>query len=91
MSFNIGSAPNYYNIFESLFQVRSCQVSDLTLEDVANRAGVSRATVSRVINDHPNISEKAHRHVSKVIQKTVYRTHAAARTLALFQPSKLHL
>jgi LacI family transcriptional regulator len=57
-------------------------VSDLTLEDVAKRAGVSRSTVSRVINDHPNVSENVRRRVLKVIQKTSYRPHAAARTLA---------
>ena len=48
-------------------------MSDLTLEDVAKRTDVSRSTVSRLINDHPNLSENARRRVSKVIQKTVYR------------------
>jgi LacI family transcriptional regulator len=57
-------------------------VSDLTLEDVAKRAGVSRSTVSRVINDHPNVSEAVRKRVLKVIQKTGYHPHAAARTLA---------
>jgi transcriptional regulator with XRE-family HTH domain len=84
MSLILGALPIIITFFESLFQVRSCQVSDKTLEDVAKRAGVSRSTVSRVIKDHPNMSENARRHVSKVIQKTVYRPHAAARTLASF-------
>jgi len=44
-------------------------VSDLTLEDVARQAGVSRSTVSRVVNDHPNVSENVRRRVLKVIQK----------------------
>ncbi|MHB8085391.1 MAG: LacI family DNA-binding transcriptional regulator [Dehalococcoidia bacterium] len=57
-------------------------MSDLTLEDVAKRAGVSRSTVSRVINDHPNVSEVVRKRVLKVIQKTGYHPHAAARTLA---------
>jgi len=57
-------------------------MSDLTLEDVAEQAGVSRSTVSRVVNDHPNVSEDVRKRVLKVIQKTGYRPHAAARTLA---------
>jgi LacI family transcriptional regulator len=57
-------------------------VSDLTLEDVADQAGVSRSTVSRVVNEHPNVSEDVRKRVLKVIQKTGYRPHAAARTLA---------
>jgi LacI family transcriptional regulator len=57
-------------------------LSDLTLEDVAEQAGVSRSTVSRVVNDHPNVSEDVRKRVLKVIQKTGYKPHAAARTLA---------
>jgi LacI family transcriptional regulator len=57
-------------------------VPDLTLEDVAKKAGVSRSTVSRVINNHPNVSEDVRRRVLQVIQKTGFRPHAAARTLA---------
>ncbi len=57
-------------------------MSDLTLEDVVKKAGVSRSTVSRVVNNHPNVSENVRSRVSKVIQKTGYRPHAAARTLA---------
>jgi LacI family transcriptional regulator len=57
-------------------------VSGLTLEDVAKQAGVSRSTVSRVVNDHPNVSEVVRKRVLQVIQKTGYHPHAAARTLA---------
>jgi LacI family transcriptional regulator len=61
---------------------RSRPVSDLTLEDVAKQVGVSRSTVSRVVNAHPNVSEVVRKRVLKVIQKTGYHPHAAARTLA---------
>ncbi len=57
-------------------------MTDLTLEDVAEKAGVSRSTVSRVVNEHPNVSEVVRKRVLKVIQKTGYHPHAAARTLA---------
>ncbi len=61
---------------------RGCCVSDLTLEDIAKQSGVSRSTVSRVINDHPNVREDVRKRVQEVIQSTGYQPHAAARTLA---------
>jgi LacI family transcriptional regulator len=57
-------------------------VSDLTLEDVAKQAGVSRSTVSRVVNEHPNVRTEVRNRVLQVIQNTGYHPHAAARTLA---------
>lgn len=54
----------------------------LTLEEIGKIAGVSRATVSRVINNHPNISDDVRAQVQKVIDETGYRPNIAARTLA---------
>jgi LacI family transcriptional regulator len=54
----------------------------LTLEDVAKLAGVHRSTVSRVINDSPNVSPEARKKVQRVIQSTGYQPNAAARSLA---------
>lgn len=54
---------------------------NLTLEDIAHNCGVSRSTVSRVINNHPNVSAKVRKRVQEEIQKTGFRPHAAARTL----------
>ena len=55
---------------------------NLTLEDIAKKAGVSRSTVSRVVNGHENISDGVRQRVLKVIKETGYRPNAAARTLA---------
>jgi LacI family transcriptional regulator len=55
---------------------------DLTLEDIAKQVGVSRSTVSRVINDHPNVSPAVRKRVLKVIQSTGFHPNAAARSLA---------
>ncbi|MEJ2756966.1 MAG: LacI family DNA-binding transcriptional regulator [Anaerolineales bacterium] len=52
------------------------------MEDIAHKAGVSRSTVSRVINNHPNVSEKVRKRVREVIGDTGYTPNAAARTLA---------
>jgi len=55
---------------------------ELRLEDIAKQAGVSRSTVSRVVNDHPNVKEDVRKRVQDVIQLTGYHPNAAARTLA---------
>jgi LacI family transcriptional regulator len=57
-------------------------VPNLTLEDIAKQAGVSRSTVSRVVNDSPNVSESVRNKVQEVILSTGYQPHAAARSLA---------
>jgi LacI family transcriptional regulator len=57
-------------------------VPNLTLEDIAKEAGVSRSTVSRVVNDNPHVRDDVRQRVRDVIDRTGYRPHAAARTLA---------
>lgn len=52
-----------------------------TLEAVAARAGVSRGTVSRVINDSPRVSERTRQAVLAVIEELGYVPNHAARTL----------
>lgn len=55
---------------------------NLTLEDIAKQAGVSRSTVSRVVNDDPHVKEIVRKRVQEVIIATGYHPHAAARSLA---------
>jgi DNA-binding LacI/PurR family transcriptional regulator len=52
-----------------------------TLEDVARVAGVSRATVSRVINGIRNVDVDIQEAVRKAIQATGYTPNQAARSL----------
>lgn len=52
-----------------------------TLEQVAKLAGVSRSTVSRVVNDSPNVRPEVRERVWKVIRANHYQPHHAARTL----------
>jgi LacI family transcriptional regulator len=54
----------------------------LTLEDIGKLAGVSRSTVSRVINHQPSVREQVRERVWEVIHDTGYQPHAAARSLA---------
>jgi len=54
----------------------------LTLVDVAKLADVSRSTVSRVLNNHPNVKEEVRKRVWQVIRETGYHPDPAARSLA---------
>lgn len=52
-----------------------------TCIDVAKRAGVSRQTVSRVINNSPNVAEETRNRVLKAIEELSYRPNMLARSL----------
>lgn len=54
----------------------------MTLEEVAALAGVSRSTVSRVVNDQPRVSSATRAQVRRVISEHGYSPNLAARTLA---------
>lgn len=52
------------------------------IEDVAGEADVSMKTVSRVLNNEPNVSEKTRRRVEAAVEKLQYRPNPSARVLA---------
>lgn len=53
-----------------------------TIEDVARQAGVSTATVSRVLNKTGNVSPKTTARVQKAVDELEYVLHTAARILS---------
>jgi LacI family transcriptional regulator len=53
-----------------------------TLKEIARLAGVSRSTVSRVINDEPKVSTEVRQRVWRVVKELGYHPNAAARSLA---------
>lgn len=53
----------------------------VTIDDVAELAGVSYQTVSRVINNSPNVKDETRERVQKVIAETGYRPSHIARSL----------
>jgi LacI family transcriptional regulator len=63
----------------------------LTLEDIARETGVSRSTVSRVINNNPNVSENVRKNVQEAIRRNNFHPHAAARALASQHTSTIGL
>lgn len=52
------------------------------IRQVATIAGVSHMTVSRVLNDHPNIRPETRRRVLEAIEELDYRPNLTARALA---------
>src|SRR3954454_10153611 len=54
-----------------------------TIRDVARRAGVSAATVSRVLNDSPLVLEPTRERVRASVDELGYRLNATARNLSI--------
>ena len=62
-----------------------------TIDDVAELAGVSIKTVSRVVNREPNVRESTRAKVDTAIAKLNYRPNKAARNLASQQSGLIGL
>ncbi|ANS78170.1 HTH-type transcriptional regulator celR [Serinicoccus hydrothermalis] len=60
-----------------------------TLEDVAARAGVSRATASRVVNADPRVRPQARDAVVTAVAELGYRPNRAARSLVVREPDSV--
>jgi DNA-binding LacI/PurR family transcriptional regulator len=54
----------------------------VTIGHVARAAGVGTGTVSRVLNQDPNVSTRTRARVLEIMRRFEYRPHAGARTLA---------
>ena len=55
--------------------------SDASIKDVARKAGVSIASVSRVMNDHDNVREETRDRVLAAVRTLRYVPHSGARSL----------
>ena len=53
-----------------------------TIEDVARASGTSKKTVSRVLNNEPNVRESMRERVLAAMSALKYRPLASARSLA---------
>ncbi len=56
-------------------------MGNVTIFDVANKAGVSKSTVSRVLNDKDSVNEKTRKKVLKVMEQLNYYPNSSARSL----------
>lgn len=61
---------------------RSARGGSVTVQDLAAAAGVSVASVSRVLNNSDKVSEDVRRRVRDAVDRMGYVPHAAARALA---------
>lgn len=55
----------------------------ITINDIAEMTNLSKATISRVLNDKPDVSEQARKKVMDVITEHNYNPNSVARGLAL--------
>jgi len=70
----------------------------ITILDIAREAGVSPATVSRVLSAHPNVSAKTSERVRRIVDKHNYKPNSIARgllqrqthTLGIIMPDITH-
>ena len=53
----------------------------MTIKDIAKISGVSVSTVSRVLNNHPDVSEDVRRKVMAVVEEYNYIPNNSARDL----------
>ena len=53
----------------------------MTIKDIARMSGVGVATVSRVLNDHPDVSEETRRKVMAVVSEQGFQPNNNARRL----------
>ena len=53
-----------------------------TMQDVADLAGVSKKTISRIINNSPSVNEVTRRGIQELIREIGYRPDPQARGLA---------
>lgn len=53
-----------------------------TINEVAEKSGVSRQTVSRVLNNRPDVAEETRLRVLEIIEELDYRPSAIARSLS---------
>ncbi len=56
--------------------------SEITLDEVARRSGVSRATASRALNDKPGVRPDVRERVRTIADAIGYRPHRGAKNLA---------
>jgi len=65
------------------------QRNDITIKDIAELANVGVSTVSRVMNNHPDVSEKTRQRVKKIIALYGYIPNASAQNLKIAESNNI--
>ena len=53
----------------------------MTIKDLAEKTGYSVATISRVLNNHPNVSSKTREEVSRAVEESGFQINTNAKQL----------
>ena len=53
----------------------------MTIKDLAEKSGYSVATVSRVLNNHPNVSDKARDEINRLVKESGFQINTNAQQL----------
>lgn len=61
----------------------------MTIKQIAKLAGVSRSTVSRVINNHPGVRPQTRERILQIVREYGYEPDPVARSLALQRLRKI--
>ncbi|MEO0561573.1 MAG: LacI family DNA-binding transcriptional regulator, partial [Chloroflexota bacterium] len=62
-----------------------------TIHDIAKRLNVSKSTVSKALNNYPDVAESTRMRVLQVAQELGYQPSAAARSLSLGRTNRFGL
>ena len=63
----------------------------MTIKDIARLSGYGIGTVSRVLNNHPDVSEKARKKILSVIEENNFQPNSNARHLKMQSSSSVIL
>ncbi|MBR3610372.1 MAG: LacI family DNA-binding transcriptional regulator [Oscillospiraceae bacterium] len=61
----------------------------MTIKDLAKETGYGVATVSRVLNNHPNVSEKARRSILQAVERSGFQINENAKQLKQQRPTSI--
>ncbi|MBO4678213.1 MAG: LacI family DNA-binding transcriptional regulator [Lachnospiraceae bacterium] len=61
----------------------------MTIKDIARETGYSVGTVSRVLNNHPNVSEKAKKAISEAVDRHGFILNESAKSLKQVQSENI--
>ncbi len=74
----------------TMIGIRSLSRNKPTMEDVAERAKVCKATVSMVMSNDPRITEETRQRVLEVVKSLNYQVNETARLLARCRKVKMN-
>ncbi len=61
----------------------------MTIKDIAKQTGYAVSTVSRAMNNHPDVSEKARRKIMECVEENNFKLNANAKHLKQSRPSAI--